>query len=181
MEMKLPTTQASFTLLKTGVDYQKKFEDVLCGYEHANLSSFSARKNIARSIMNVLKKDVLKMFVGILCFFGCEDNYLTVEKRVVDAENNIPIYFYAQATNSNAVNSWKPVFTYYIYQMEEGLYDAYFHAYCMLDDSVIWSGVQPITIEGGKKIWGEYVANGANFNPEWISNVTPMAYVSVKR
>ena len=50
----------------------------------------------------------------------------------------------------------------------------------MLEDSVVWSGIQPITIEGGKKIWGEYVAEEANFNPEWIANITPMAYVSVE-
>ena len=69
---------------------------------------------------------------------SCEDKYLTVERRVVDAENNIPIYFYAEVINADQVNTWKPVFTYFIYQMDEGVYDAYFHAYCMLGDSVIW-------------------------------------------
>lgn len=114
-----------------------------------------------------------------LLYIGCEDSYMTVERNIVDAENNIPIYFYAEATHSDGVNTWKPIFTYYIYQMKEGIYDAYFHAYCMLGDSVIWSGVQPITVEGGKRIWGEFVSD-ANFNPEWIANVTPMAYVSVE-
>mgnify|MGYP007077539242 FL=1 len=124
----------------------------------------------------------LVLFAALaISFASCEDKYLTVERRVVDAENNIPLYFYAEAINAETVNTWKPVFTYFIYQMEEGAYDAYFHAYCMLEDSVIWSGVQPIEIEGGKKIWGEYVAEGANFSPEWIVNVTPMAYVSVER
>ena len=115
----------------------------------------------------------------LLLALGCEDKYLTVEKRVIDAENNIPIYFQATA-EQDGLNSWKPVFTYYIYQMEEGEYDAYFHAYIMVDDSVIWSGIQPITIEGGKKIWGEYIATGANFSPELVANATPMAYVSVQ-
>jgi len=115
----------------------------------------------------------------LLLALGCEDKYLTVEKRVIDAENNIPIYFQATA-EQDGLNSWKPVFTYYIYQMEEGEYDAYFHAYVMVDDSVIWSGIQPITIEGGKKIWGEYIATGANFSPELVANATPMAYVSVQ-
>ena len=50
----------------------------------------------------------------------------------------------------------------------------------MVNDSVIWSGVQPITIEGGKKIWGEFTAVGANFNPELVVDSTPMAYVSVQ-
>jgi hypothetical protein len=39
--------------------------------------------------------------------------------------------------------------------------------------------VQPIVIEGGKKIWGEYVAEGANFSPELVVNSTPMAYCSI--
>ena len=110
---------------------------------------------------------------------GCEDKYLTVEKRIVDAESKIPIYFNTYA-EQDGVNSWRPVFTYYIYQMDEGEYDAYFHAYVMVDDSVIWSGIQPIVIEGGKKIRGEYVGVGANFNPSIVANSTPMAYVSVQ-
>ena len=114
-----------------------------------------------------------------MVLFGCEDNYLTVEKRIVDAENKIPIYFSTYA-EQDGVNSWRPVFTYYIYQMEEGEYDCYFHAYVMVDDSVIWSGIQPIVIEGGKKIRGEYIGVGANFDPSIVANSTPMAYVSVQ-
>jgi len=125
------------------------------------------------------KKNRLAGLIFFLLLLSCEDKYLTVEKRIVDAENNIPIYFQATA-EQDGLNSWKPVFTYYIYQMEEGEYDAYFHAYVMVDDSVIWSGIQPITIEGGKKIWGEYIATGANFSPELVANATPMAYVSVQ-
>ena len=64
--------------------------------------------------------------------------------------------------------------------MEEGEYDAYFHAYVMIEDSIIWSGVQPIKIEGGKKILGEFIGVGANFSPEYVANSTPMAYVSVE-
>ena len=109
----------------------------------------------------------------------CSDDYMTIERRIIDAENKVPIYFYADAEQSDNFNSWRPVFTYYIYLMEEGTYDAYFHAYCMDGDSVIWSGVQPITIEGRKKIWGEYVSD-VNFSPQNIANVTPMAYVSVE-
>ena len=123
-----------------------------------------------------------KLYTTILVLFmmGCEDDkILSVERRVVDAENNVPIYFYAQATNGSYVNTWKPVFTYFIYQIEEGTYDAYFHAYCVMEDSIIWSGVQPIRIEGGKKVWGEVVSD-ANFSPEHIADITPMAYVSVE-
>ena len=123
---------------------------------------------------------VLLVFSCIgLAFIACEDRYLTVERKIVDAENNIPIYFQASA-EQDGVDTWRPVFTYYIYQIEEGKYDAYFHAYCMMDDSVVWSGVQPIDLEGGKKIWGSFTGEGANFNPDWIVGVTPMAYVSVE-
>ena len=104
---------------------------------------------------------------------------MIVERNIIDAENKVPIYFYANAEQADNANSWRPVFTYYIYLMEEGEYDAYFHAYCIQGDSIIWSGVQSITIEGRKKIWGEYVS-GANFTPDNIANVTPMAYVSVE-
>ena len=115
-----------------------------------------------------------------ICYtLSCGDHFMTVDHNIIDAENKVPIYFYADAEQAENTNSWRPVFTYYIYLMEEGEYDAYFHAYCMDGDSVIWSGIQPITIEGRKKIWGEYVSN-ANFRPDNIANVTPMAYVSVE-
>ena len=122
-----------------------------------------------------------KLYTTILVLFimGCEDKYLTIERRVVDAESKIPIYFNTYAEQDGS-NTWRPVFTYYIYHMEEGQYDAYFHAYVMIEDSVIWSGVQPIAIEGGKKILGEFIGVGANFSPEYVANSTPMAYVSVE-
>ena len=122
-----------------------------------------------------------KLYTTILVLFmmGCEDKYLTIERRVVDAESKIPIYFNTYAEQDGS-NTWRPVFTYYIYHMEEGQYDAYFHAYVMIEDIVIWSGVQPIAIEGGKKILGEFIGVGANFSPEYVANSTPMAYVSVE-
>ena len=89
----------------------------------------------------------MKKLLLFLFLLSCQDKYMTIERRVVDAENNIPIYFQATA-EQDGVNTWRPVFTYYIYQMEEGEYDAYFHAYIMIGDSIIWSGVQPILIEG---------------------------------
>ena len=47
-------------------------------------------------------------------------------------------------------------------------------------DSVVWSGVQAISQPAaGKKVWGQYVSD-AEFQPEMIQNVTPMAYVSVE-
>ena len=121
----------------------------------------------------------MKKLILAFLLISCGDDYLTIERNTIDAENKVPIYFFADAQQADNTNSWRPVFTYYIYLMDEGEYDAYFHAYCMQGDSVIWSGVQPITIEGRKKIWGEYVSS-ANFTPDNIANVTPMAYVSVE-
>ena len=121
------------------------------------------------------------MFLGFVLIgsLGCQDKYMTLEKTIVDSKNNIPIYFNTYA-EQDGTNTWRPVFTYYIYQLEEGDYDAYFHAYVMIEDSVIWSGVQPIFLEGRKKIRGEYIGVGANFDPKLVANSTPMAYVSVE-
>ena len=80
---------------------------------------------------------------------SCQDKYLTVERNTIDSENNIPIYFWAEAEQAG-VNTWHPIFYYYIYSLEEGEYDAYFHAYVVdNNDSILWTGIQPITIEGG--------------------------------
>ena len=120
----------------------------------------------------------MKKLLLFLFLLSCQDKYMTIEKRIIDAENKVPVYFYAEAEQAE-LNTWRPVFIYYIYLIEEGNYEAYFHAYCMQGDSIIWSGIQPISIEGGKKVWGEYVSD-ASFTPQNIANVTPMAYVSVE-
>jgi len=121
----------------------------------------------------------MRLILLLLLLLGCSDDYMTIERNIIDSDSKFPVYFYAEPEQANSANTWRPVFTYFVYSVDEGEYDAYFHAYCMLGDSVIWSGVHPIRIEGGKKVWGEYVGD-ANFNPEWIVNVTPMAYVSVE-
>jgi hypothetical protein len=110
---------------------------------------------------------------------SCGDDYMTVERNIIDADNKVPMYFYAEAAQAGS-NTWKPVFTYLIYSLEEGEYNAYFHAY-MIDssDSVLWSGVQSIQIEGGKKVWGQYVTT-AEFYPYMMPDMLPMAYVSVE-
>ena len=110
---------------------------------------------------------------------SCSDDYMTVENRIIDAENKVPIYFYAQAEQSS-VDTWRPVFTYLIYSLEEGEYDAYFHAYMVNGgDSVLWSGVKHIEVEGGKRIWGQYVTD-AELYQHMMPNILPMAYVSVE-
>ena len=121
----------------------------------------------------------MKKLLLILALFSCSDDYMIMERRIINADNKVPVYFFAEAEQAANSNSWRPVFTYYVYLVDKGEYDAYFHAYCMDGDSIIWSGIQPIRLEGGKKIWGEYVSD-ANFLPDNIANVTPMAYVSVE-
>jgi hypothetical protein len=121
----------------------------------------------------------MRLILLILLLFGCGDDYMTVERKIIDAETKVPVYFYATAEQAGS-DTWRPVFTYLIYSLEEGEYDAYFHAYMVSDDdSVLWSGVQPIQIEGGKKVWGEYVTT-AEFYPYMMSDIHPMAYVSVE-
>ena len=131
-------------------------------------------------IADVLEFIICIILFGVLAlsYSSCEDRYLTVERNIVDTDNKIPIYFWAEAEQAG-VNTWHPIFYYYIYSLEEGEYDAYFHAYVVdNNDSVLWVGVQPITIEGGKKIWGEYVSD-VEFSPYMMPNIIPMAYVSV--
>ena len=118
----------------------------------------------------------------LLLFLGCSDKYVTYENRIIDAiGSSVPMYFYANAMpNYDSANTWYPEFTYYVYQLEEGEYDAYFHAYLVTDDSVSWSGTKEIFLESGKKILGHYSGINTAFLPgEYIDNTTPMAYVSV--
>ena len=112
----------------------------------------------------------------------CGDEYVTYENRIIDAENKVPLYFWCDAMpNYDVGNTWYPEFTYYIYHLEEGEYDAYFHAYLITDDSVSWSGTEEIFLEGGKKILGHYSGiNTAYIPSEYLENTLPMAYVSVK-
>jgi len=111
--------------------------------------------------------------------WSCSDDYMTIENRIIDADSKVPMYFYAEAEQAG-IDTWRPVFTYLIYSLEEGEYDAYFHAY-MVDgnDSVLWSGIKHIEVEGGKRIWGQYVTD-AELYPYAISDILPMAYVSVQ-
>ena len=129
----------------------------------------------------VLEFILSALFLGFVLIesLGCQDKYITIDRTIVDSENSVPIYFSTYA-EQDGTNTWRPVFTYYISQLEEGNSDAYFHAYVMIEDSVIWSGVQPISLEGGKRLRGEYIGVGANFNPELVANSTPMAYVSIE-
>jgi len=121
------------------------------------------------------------LLIGLL-LLTCSDEYVTYENRIIDSESKVPMYFYATAMpNYDAGQTWYPEFVYYVYQIEEGEYDAYFHAYLITDDSISWSGTTEIEMEHGKKVLGTYSAVGQVWlPPEYLSDTTPMAYVSVK-
>jgi hypothetical protein len=114
--------------------------------------------------------------------WSCSDDYITYETRIIDAQNKVPVYFWCDARpNYDYENTWYPEFTYYVYQLEEGEYDAYFHAYLITDDSVTWSGTTEIVLENGKKVLGHYSGINTAYIPgDWLQNTTPMAYVSIE-
>ena len=123
----------------------------------------------------------MKKLLLILALFSCGEDYMIMERRVINADNKVPIYFHCDAkSNYDLANTWYPEFTYYVYHLEEGEYDAYFHAYLITDDSVSWSGTKEIFLGNGKKILGHYSGINTAFIPgEYLQNTTPMAYVSV--
>ena len=92
----------------------------------------------------------MKKLLLILALSSCSDDYMSIENRIVDADSKVPMYFYAEAEQAG-IDTWRPVFTYLIYSLEEGDDDAYFHAYMVNDSaSVLWSGIKHIEVEGGK-------------------------------
>ena len=124
----------------------------------------------------------MKKLLLILILSSCSDDYITYENRIIDAQNKVPIYFHCDAKpNFDFNNTWYPEFTYYVYHLEEGEYDAYFHAYLITDDSVSWSGTKEIFLGNGKKILGYYSGINTAWLPgEYLSKPPPMAYVSVE-
>ena len=64
----------------------------------------------------------MKKLILALLLISCADDYMTIERNVIDADNKVPIYFYAQAEPLSP-STWRPVFTYLIYFLEEGEYD----------------------------------------------------------
>ena len=132
--------------------------------------------------MSKLITGFLLSILFTLYSWSCSDDYITYETRIIDAQNKVPVYFWCDARpNYDYDNTWYPEFTYYVYQLEEGDYDAYFHAYLITDDSVTWSGTTEIVLENGKKILGHYSGINTAFIPgDLLQNTNPMAYVSIE-
>ena len=57
----------------------------------------------------------MKKLLLILALISCSDDYMTFERNVINSENKVPVYFFADAEQGDSFNSWRPVFTYYIY------------------------------------------------------------------
>ena len=62
--------------------------------------------------------------------------------KIADKLELMPFYFGAQVESPNVNGDWSPLYYYYIYQTEPGDYEAYFHAYLVWRDEIIYSGNQ---------------------------------------
>ena len=119
-------------------------------------------------------------WLGIfLLFLSCSDTILEVEHRIVDSQEPVPFYFGAQVEQGYSTDRWTPVYYYYIYQVEEGEYDAYFHCYLINDDTVMFEGIQKVYPTEGKVVYGEYKPE-VDFPVYDMSEVIPMAMIKVE-
>ncbi len=120
----------------------------------------------------------MKWAALLLMAIGCSDNILEVERNYINATDPLPFYFGAEAEQGYSENQWSPVYYYYIYQIEEGEYDAYFHCYLMNGDTVMYSGVTKVYPEHGKTVYGEYKPD-VDFPAYGMGDVIPMAMIRV--
>ena len=73
----------------------------------------------------------MKWLASLLLLISCKDTIVEVERNYIDAQESMPFFFGAEAEQGYSENRWSPVYYYYIYQVEEGEYDAYFYCYLM--------------------------------------------------
>ena len=119
-------------------------------------------------------------WLGIfLLFLSCADNIVEFERRIVDSQEPVPFYFGAQVEQGYSPDRWSPVYYYYIYQVEEGEYDAYFHCYLINDETVMFEGIQKVYPTEGEVVYGEYKPE-VDFPVYEMSEVIPMAMIKVE-
>jgi hypothetical protein len=121
----------------------------------------------------------MKWLSIFLLFLSCSDTILEVEHKIVDSQEPVPFYFGAQVEQGFSPDRWSPVYYYYIYQIEEGDYDAYFHCYLINDDTVMFEGIQKIYPTEGKVVYGEYKPE-VDFPVYDMSEVIPMAMIKIE-
>ena len=154
----------------------------------------------------ILPGTILTLFIIFGCVSEQNDNeaksilrghYLNTQKAAVadiflknvfKKKNNksadklelMPFYFGAQVETSNDSVSWSPVFYYYIYQTEPGKFEAYFHAYMVWRDEIIYSGKQRVYTQYGKVVYGEFSPE-EEFTPDGKEDLIPMANITVRK
>ena len=121
----------------------------------------------------------MKWMSIFLLFLSCSDTVFEFEQQVVDSQEPVPFYFGAQVEQGYSSNTWTPVYYYYIYQVEEGEYDAYFHCYLINDDTVMFEGIQKVYPSEGVVVYGEYKPE-VDFPVYNMSQVIPMAMIKVE-
>jgi len=47
----------------------------------------------------------LILLILLLLPISCSDDYMIMERNIIDAENNVPIYFFADAEQADGTNS----------------------------------------------------------------------------
>jgi len=121
----------------------------------------------------------MKWFGIFLLFLSCSDTVLEVEQRIIDSQEPVPFFFGTQVEQGYNPDRWTPVYYYYIYQVEEGEYDAYFHCYLINDDTVMFEGIQKVYPTEGEVVYGEYKPE-VDFPVYEMSEVIPMAMIKVE-
>ena len=153
----------------------------------------------------ILRASILTLFIIFGCVSEQDDKevksivpqrYLNTQKAAVAdiflnnlfKRNNkgeasqklMPFYFGADAEAVNVNGNWSPVFFYYIYQSEPGDYEAYFNAYLVWRDEIIYSGKQRVYTQYGKVTYGEFLPK-EEFTPDGKHDLIPMANLTVRK
>ena len=107
-------------------------------------------------------------------------NVFKKNNKSADKLELMPFFFGTQVESPNVNGDWSPLYYYYIYQTEPGDYEAYFHAYMVWRDEIIYSGKQRVYPQYGKVVYGEFKAED-EFPPDDMHDVIPMAKVTVRK
>ena len=154
----------------------------------------------------ILRASILTLFIIFGCVSEQDDKevksivpqrYLNTQKAAVadiflknvfKKKNNksadklelMPFFFGTQVESPNVNGNWSPLYYYYIYQTEPGDYEAYFHAYMVWRDEIIYSGKQRVYPQYGKVVYGEFLPK-EEFTPDGKHDLIPMANLTVRR
>ena len=108
------------------------------------------------------------------------NNIFKRNNKSADKLELMPFFFGTQVEASNVNGDWSPLYYYYIYQTEPGDYEAYFHAYMVWRDEIIYSGKQRVYPQYGKVVYGEFLPK-EEFTPDGKHDLIPMANITVRK